>query len=149
MSLESAGATTAGAVLGIDHVALPMQNTSAMIAFYRSFGLTVDESPYLVRVHLGDQMINFHRPEVWQRDLSLRAPAALPPCGDLCLVWQGSPESLLALLQETDAQVVEGPVEREGGRRTMGSSMYVRDPDGNLIEFITYPEESTVGRSGR
>jgi catechol 2,3-dioxygenase-like lactoylglutathione lyase family enzyme len=79
MSPESAGATTAGAVLGIDHVALPMQNTSAMIAFYRSFGLTVDESPYLVRVHLGDQMINFHRPEVWQRDLSLRAPAALPP----------------------------------------------------------------------
>ena len=143
MSPERAGATVAGAVLGIDHVALPMQNTGAMITFYRSLGLSVVENPYLVRVHLGDQMINFHRPEVWQRDFSLRAPAALPPCGDLCLVWRGSEESLRALLHGAGAHIVEGPVEREGGRQAMGSSVYVRDPDGNLIEFMTYPEEST------
>ncbi len=143
MSPEQAGATVAGAVLGIDHVALPMQNTGAMITFYRSLGLSVVESPYLVRVHLGEQMINFHRPEVWQRDFSLRAPAALPPCGDLCLVWRGSEKSLRALLHGAGAHIVEGPVEREGGRQAIGSSVYVRDPDGNLIEFMTYPEEST------
>ena len=51
MSPEQAGATVAGAVLGIDHVALPMQNTGAMITFYRSLGLSVVESPYLVRVY--------------------------------------------------------------------------------------------------
>ncbi len=150
MSPEQGDATAAGGMLGIDHVALPMQNTGAMIAFYRSLGLPVDESPHLVRVRVGEQMINFHRPEVWQRDFSLRAPAALPPCGDLCLVWQGPAESLLALLQGADAHLVEGPVEREGGRRTTGSSVYVRDPDGNLIEFITYPAETVVpARSGR
>ena len=142
MSPEPAG-TGAGTVLGIDHVALPMQHTDAMITFYRSLGLSVVESPYLVRVYLGDQMINFHRPEVWQRDFSLRASAALPPCGDLCLVWRGSEESLLALLHGADAHVEEGPVEREGGRRAVGSSIYVRDPDGNLVEFLAYPEEST------
>lgn len=64
MSPEQAGATVAGAVLGIDHVALPVQNTGAMITFYRSLGLSVVERPYLVRVHLREQMINFHRPEV-------------------------------------------------------------------------------------
>ena len=89
-------------------------------------------------------MINFHRPELWQRDFSLRASAALPPCGDLCLVWRGSEESLLALLHGADAHVEEGPVEREGGRRAVGSSIYVRDPDGNLVEFLAYPEESTI-----
>ena len=49
MSPEEVRATVEGAVLGIDHVALPMQNTAAMIAFYRLLGLAVDESPYLVR----------------------------------------------------------------------------------------------------
>ena len=143
MSPEPSGATVAGSVAGIDHVALPMRNTDAMITFYRSLGLSVVENPHLVRIQLGAQMINFHRPELWQGDFSLRASAALPPCGDLCLVWQGSEETLRALLHRADAAIVEGPVEREGGRQTIGSSVYVRDPDGNLIEFITYPEERT------
>ena len=47
-----------GAVRGIDHVALPMRDADAMIAFYRSLGLDVDETPHLVVVHVGDQMIN-------------------------------------------------------------------------------------------
>jgi catechol 2,3-dioxygenase-like lactoylglutathione lyase family enzyme len=50
------------------------------------------------------------------------------------------------LLQRAGISIVEGPVEREGGRRAVGTSVYVRDPDGNLIEFMTYadgPEEHT------
>ncbi len=119
-----------------------MQHADAMISFYRSLGLPVTEGPHLVQVHLGDQMINFHRPELWQRDFPLRAPAAVPPCGDLCLVWEGSSEGLTDLLEAAGAGIVEGPVEREGGRRVLASSTYVRDPDGNLIEFMTYPDES-------
>jgi catechol 2,3-dioxygenase-like lactoylglutathione lyase family enzyme len=42
----------AGAGRAIDHVALPLRDTEAMVAFYRSLGLAVDESTYLVRVHL-------------------------------------------------------------------------------------------------
>ncbi len=60
----------------------------------------------------------------------------MPPCGDLCFVWDGSAEALAALLDRAGADVVEGPVERQGGRRAAGSSVYVRDPDGNLLEFI-------------
>ena len=131
-----------GAVLGLDHVALPMQNTGAMIDFYRSLGLSVSEQPHLVRVRLGDQMINLHRPEFWQGDAPLRAPAAVPPCGDLCLVWRGGASALAAMLARAGADVVAGPVEREGGRGVAASSVYVRDPDGNLIEFMTYPDEA-------
>lgn len=137
--------THPGAVVGLDHVALPMQNSDAMAVFYTSLGMSVAESPHLLRVRLGNQMVNFHRPELWQGDFPLRASAAVPPCGDLCFVWQGSVESLVQLLQRAEVRIVEGPVEREGGRRVLGSSVYVRDPDGNLIEFMTYPDGSEDG----
>ncbi len=132
-----------GAVVGFDHIALPMDDTQAMITFYRSLGVQVTEGPHLVQVHLGNQMVNFHRPELWRRNFELRAPQAKPPCGDICLVWEGSAESLLTILGRAGARIIEGPVEREGGRRINGSSVYVRDPDGNLLEFMRYPEGAT------
>ena len=132
----------AGTVLAIDHVALPLRDADAMSAFYRSLGLVVDENPSLVQVHLGDQMINFHQPELWQGEFSLRASAAVPPCGDLCFVWPGSADALGEALDRAGAGIVEGPVERVGGRGVAASSIYVRDPDGNLLEFMIYPEAS-------
>jgi catechol 2,3-dioxygenase-like lactoylglutathione lyase family enzyme len=117
-----------------------MRDADAMVAFYGALGLDVVETPYLVQVHLGDQMINFHRAEMWQRvDFTLRAPAADPPCGDLCFVWGGSADSLHAALEGAAAPVVEGPVPRRGARGVDASSVYVRDPDGNLLEFMIYP----------
>jgi catechol 2,3-dioxygenase-like lactoylglutathione lyase family enzyme len=133
-----------GEIRSFDHVSLPMQNTDAMVAFYRSLGLPVAEHPHVVSVYVGDQMINLHRPKTWQRHgFTLRAPAATPPCGDLCFVWEGSPESLHALLDDAHAAIVEGPVAREGGRRASASSVYVRDPDGNLLEFMIYGQEES------
>jgi len=128
-----------GRIRGFDHVALPMQNTEAMLAFYRGLGLMVTENANACSVYIGDQMINFHRPALWQREtFTLRAPAARPPCGDLCFVWEGSPESLKAMLDRAGAKVFEGPVSRQGGRKRSASSVYVRDPDGNLLEFMIY-----------
>jgi catechol 2,3-dioxygenase-like lactoylglutathione lyase family enzyme len=135
----SASAQATGAIRGFDHVALPMQNTDAMLAFYRRLGLTVVENAQACSVYIGDQMINFHRPALWQREsFTLRAPAAKPPCGDLCFVWEGSPESLKSMLDRAGAKIEEGPVARQGGRKRSASSVYVRDPDGNLLEFINY-----------
>ncbi len=134
----------AGTIRGFDHVSLPMQHTEAMVAFYRSLGLQVAEHPHVVSVYAGNQMINLHRPETWQKKgFTLRAPAAIPPCGDLCFVWGGSPDSLGTLLDAAGAEVIEGPVAREGGRRADASSVYVRDPDGNLLEFMIYFREES------
>jgi catechol 2,3-dioxygenase-like lactoylglutathione lyase family enzyme len=128
-----------GGVRGFDHVALPMQNTEAMLAFYRGLGLTVVENEQACSVYIGDQMINFHRPALWQRQsFTLRAPAAKPPCGDLCFVWEGTPASLKAMIDRVGVKIEEGPVARQGGRRRPASSVYVRDPDGNLLEFMIY-----------
>ena len=136
---QAASPQSGNSIRGFDHVALPMQNTDAMIAFYRSLGLTVAENAQAVSVYIGSQMINFHRPATWQREtFTLRAPAAKPPCGDLCFVWDGTPEALKSMLDRVGAKIVEGPVARQGGRRAAASSVYVRDPDGNLLEFMIY-----------
>jgi catechol 2,3-dioxygenase-like lactoylglutathione lyase family enzyme len=141
-ALAAAGtgvAQTPGRVRGFDHVALPMRNTDAMLAFYRGLGFDVAENTAACSVYIGDQMINFHRPATWQREsFTLRAPAAKPPCGDLCFVWEGTAEALKAMLDRAGAKIIEGPVARQGGRRKAASSVYVRDPDGNLLEFMIY-----------
>jgi catechol 2,3-dioxygenase-like lactoylglutathione lyase family enzyme len=139
-SVNSLSAQQTGRVRGFDHVALPMENTDSMIAFYRALGCDVTEGTNACSVYFGDNMINFHRPARWQdKAFTLRAPAARPPCGDLCFVWEGTAESVKAMLDRAGAKIEVGPVAREGGRRKTGSSVYVRDPDGNLLEFMIYP----------
>ncbi|HEY8216357.1 MAG TPA: VOC family protein [Acidimicrobiia bacterium] len=126
-------------IAGFDHVSLPMNDTDAMVAFYRALGLEVAEHPHVVSVYVGGQMINLHRPKTWQRaGFTLRAPAAQPPCGDVCFVWTGHADALHAVLKEAGADIEEGPVAREGGRQAAATSVYVRDPDGNLLEFMIY-----------
>jgi catechol 2,3-dioxygenase-like lactoylglutathione lyase family enzyme len=135
----SAISQTTGTVRGFDHVALPMQNTQAMVAFYRGLGFEVVENANACSVYIGNQMINFHLPSRWQNaEFTLRAPAAKPPCGDLCFAWDGTPDQLKAMLDRAGAKIIEGPVARQGGRRKAASSVYVRDPDGNLLEFMIY-----------
>jgi catechol 2,3-dioxygenase-like lactoylglutathione lyase family enzyme len=132
-------AQAAGGVRGFDHVALPMQNTAAMMAFYRGLGFQITENARACSVYIGDQMINFHQPATWQdATFTLRAPAAKPPCGDLCFVWDGTAATLKTWLDRGGAKVIEGPVARQGGRKKGASSVYIRDPDGNLLEFMIY-----------
>ena len=96
----------AGRITGFDHVAVPMRDTEAMVAFYRALGFGIMEGPRICSVHFGDQKINFHRPVLWQDEaFALRAPAAQPPCGDFCFVWDGSADALVAVLLR-DAEVL-------------------------------------------
>jgi len=139
IAATQAPAQTPGRVRGFDHVALPMQNTEAMLAFYRKLGFDITETAAACSVYIGDNMINFHRPTQWQREtFTLRAPAAKPPCGDLCFVWDGTVESIKAKLDQAEVKIIEGPVARQGGRKRAATSVYVRDPDGNLLEFLIY-----------
>jgi catechol 2,3-dioxygenase-like lactoylglutathione lyase family enzyme len=138
-STSRAQAQQAGRVRGFDHVALPMQNTGAMVTFYRALGFQTSETANAVSVYIGDQMINFHRPARWMDGrFKLRARASKPPCGVLCFVRAGTAATRKTTLEHAGAKVEEGPVDRPGGRRKIGSSVYVRDPDGNLLEFMIY-----------
>jgi len=130
-------------IRSLDHVAIPIQNVEAMLSFYRALGFGVKDNGRRYSVHFGDQKINFHGPEVWQGGrFTLRGPTAVPGCGDFCFVWEGTAQSLQALLARAGAKIIEGPVERMGGRsggEAKGTSFYLRDPDSNLLEFIIYP----------
>jgi catechol 2,3-dioxygenase-like lactoylglutathione lyase family enzyme len=56
-------------------------------------------------------------------------------------VWDEGLDALLATLQRGNIPVEEGPVKRIGGRgagTARGMSVYIRDPDRNLLEFICY-----------
>src|ERR1700733_3098364 len=102
----TASAQPTGRIRGFDHVALPMANTDAMIAFYKALGCDVKEGPAPCSVCFGDNMVNFHRPARWQdKTFTNRAPAAVPPCGDLCFVWEGSAQSLKDLLDRAAAKI--------------------------------------------
>ncbi len=135
-------------VSGFDHVAIPTADCARKIAFYEALGFEVDarrwreENAPFFSIHFGDNKINVHAPALWQNErFTLRGPTAEPGCGDFCFVWQGGLEALHGTLERAGAEIVEGPVERDGGRdggRATGTSVYTRDPDANLLEFIVY-----------
>lgn len=136
-------------VSGFDHVALPTRQPEAMLAFYDRLGFDCPSAeafresglPFF-SIHFGHNKINVHAPPMWENpEFTLRGPTAQPGCGDLCFVWDGSLESVQQRLAEAGASIVAGPVELRGGRdggRARGTSVYTRDPDGNLLEFIVY-----------
>jgi catechol 2,3-dioxygenase-like lactoylglutathione lyase family enzyme len=67
----------------------------------------------------------------------------VPGCTDLCLAFDGTVEEAQAWLEATGAPLEAGPYRQPGGAGggvRMGVSVYTRDPDGNLIEFMTYPQ---------
>jgi len=133
------------AIRGFDHVAVPLSDVEAMLRFYETLGFTIVPlgNGLAYGAHVGTQKINFHSPELWQREsFTLRGPSALPGCGDFCFAWDGDEASLLGLIERAGATVIEGPVGRDGGAG-MGTSLYIRDPDGNLIEFIRYAGGAT------
>ena len=60
-----------------------------------------------------------------------------PGNSDLCFRWEGSIEDAVAHLAKHGVEVELGPVARAGARGD-GTSVYFRDPDGSLLEFIVY-----------
>jgi catechol 2,3-dioxygenase-like lactoylglutathione lyase family enzyme len=84
----------------------------------------------------GDQRLNVHGPDTDVGSLVARDPVG-PGTGDLCFVWPGPIEEAVEHLRAHEVELEAGPVERTGGRG-QGTSVYVRDPDGSLLELISY-----------
>lgn len=132
-------------VAGIDHIAMPTADAERLIAFYKKLGFLINnedkwrsgEVPAF-SIQVGDSKLNIH-PE--GHTASLRGPTATPGCTDICFVWDGSVAECQQMLQDAGVEVIQGPVQRAGGRgrgTTPSLSLYFRDPDENLLEFMTY-----------
>lgn len=57
---------------------------------------------------------------------------------DLCFEWSGPIEGAVERLRAHDVPIEVGPVKRFGARGREGTSVYFRDPDGNLLELMSY-----------
>lgn len=132
-------------VSSFDHIAMPTAKPKALIEFYGALGFDVPALDSLdgsripaFEIRFGRQKINVHLPALWQRDdFVLRGPSASPGCADLCFVWDDSELELRKRLATAGADILLGPVKMRGAQGP-AISIYSRDPDGNLLEFMFY-----------
>jgi catechol 2,3-dioxygenase-like lactoylglutathione lyase family enzyme len=66
----------------------------------------------------------------------------MPGNSDLCFEWSGPIAEAVAHLQRLRVAIELGPVPRNGAKGR-GTSVYFRDPDGSLLELISYAEGHT------
>jgi catechol 2,3-dioxygenase-like lactoylglutathione lyase family enzyme len=125
--------------LRLDHVVVQVSDWERSNAFYCDVlgAELIDKGDGGPARHyrFGDQQLNVHGPGMDPHPVA-RRPAE-PGGADLCFVWEGPIEAARQHLQDHDVQIEEGPVTRYGGRDE-GTSIYFRDPDGSLLELISY-----------
>jgi catechol 2,3-dioxygenase-like lactoylglutathione lyase family enzyme len=122
----------------LDHLVLTTANESACIDFYtRVLGMSLESfiggTPPVERkaFQFGNQKINLH---IQGREFEPKANIPMPGSLDLCFIADRSLEQVIAKLGEVGWPIVEGPVLRTGATSKI-NSVYVRDPDQNLIEI--------------
>ncbi len=120
----------------LDHFVLTVRDVEATVSFYqRVLGMTPDTfGAGRKALAFGQSKINLHPAEA---PLAPHANHPVPGSADLCFVTSESPESVIDHLRKCDIKVEEGPVSRTGALGPV-TSVYLRDPDGNLIEVSSY-----------
>jgi catechol 2,3-dioxygenase-like lactoylglutathione lyase family enzyme len=122
----------------IDHVVIAVSNWERSNAFYRD----VLEAELVSRdggssvYRFGEQQLNVHGPGV--KPYPVASDPVRPGNSDLCFVWDGPVEGAVEHLHRQGVEIEEGPVPRSGARGE-GLSVYFRDPDGSLLELLSYP----------
>jgi catechol 2,3-dioxygenase-like lactoylglutathione lyase family enzyme len=139
---NTAGAPSAPAqspgVLKLDHLVIAVTDLEYSTAFYENvLGATVVSLPGdRIAYRIGGQQLNVHSPGT-----AAAAPRAAdsvrPGNSDLCFIWDGPVATMLEHLRARGVAIVEGPVEQVGAHGP-GHSVYFRDPDGSLLELISY-----------
>ncbi len=120
----------------IDHVVLTTRDLPSCLRFYAEIlGMRLEEfrTPTETRLALkfGNQKINVHE---WGREFTPRAHVAAPGALDLCFIASVPLEEVILKLKNAKIEILEGPVVKTGAVSKL-RSVYVRDPDLNLIEI--------------
>ncbi len=120
----------------IDHLVLTVSNVEATVAFYAT---ALGMQPVAFgggrrALVFGQQKINLHPADA---PLTPHATRPTPGSADLCLITCTPTPEVMAHLKSVGVAIEEGPVPRTGSVGPI-TSVYVRDPDGNLIEVSTY-----------
>jgi catechol 2,3-dioxygenase-like lactoylglutathione lyase family enzyme len=120
-------------IVSLDHLVLTVRDLDATVRFYRDgLGMRLETfGEGRKALHFGSQKINLH---VAGREFEPKAIRPTPGSADLCLLTERPLAEVRAHLAAQGHPVLEGPVERTGAEGPI-VSIYVRDPDGNLIEI--------------
>ncbi len=133
-------------VSALDHFVLTVASIPATVDFYtRVLGMTAEEfraadGSARVALKFGAQKINLHEAG---REFDPKAAAPTPGSGDFCLLTDTPLEAWLTHLAAEGAAVESGPVARTGATGPI-RSIYLRDPDGNLVEIATRGSPSPI-----
>jgi catechol 2,3-dioxygenase-like lactoylglutathione lyase family enzyme len=121
----------------IDHVVLTVSNLEEAMRFYHEvFDMPVIDKQTtddVITLRCGHQLIRLQKAE---RE-ALKAAKPTVGSADLCLVAGDKLEDILHHLKSYYVDVIKGPVEKHGSEGAM-TSIYVHDPDNNLIEIAVY-----------
>jgi catechol 2,3-dioxygenase-like lactoylglutathione lyase family enzyme len=125
----------------VDHIVLTTRDLDACIRFYTEvLGMKLEKfrTPTEERLALkfGRQKINLH---VWGREFTPRAHVAVPGSLDLCFIASVPLDDVMAALKSSNIPILEGPVKKTGATGAI-RSVYVRDPDLNLVEISVYEQ---------
>ena len=122
----------------LDHCVIHVTDWARSNAFYGEVvGAEVIPVGAGFAYRLGGVQLNCHGPGLSPEPLAEKP--VMPGGSDLCFRWSGTIEGAMAHLAARGVPVERGPVERHGAAG-LGISVYFRDPDGSLMEFIAYPE---------
>jgi len=133
----------------LDHLVLTTRDLDGCIRFYTDvLGMQLERfrTPTEERLALrfGNQKINVHQ---WGREFTPRAHVAAPGALDLCFIAAVPLEEVVAKLEAAGVPILEGPVLKTGAVSKI-CSVYVRDPDLNLIEISVPWGQTPVDNSG-
>jgi catechol 2,3-dioxygenase-like lactoylglutathione lyase family enzyme len=119
-----------------DHCVIRVTNWERSNAFYRDVvGVEIVPRAQHWAYRFENAQLNLHGPGVEAVPL---AKIPVPAGGsDLCFEWSGPIDKAIQHLNKQGVEVELGPVKR-AGRKGDGISVYFRDPDGSLLEFISY-----------
>jgi catechol 2,3-dioxygenase-like lactoylglutathione lyase family enzyme len=120
----------------LDHCVIHVADWERSNAFYRDvMGATLVPREKGWAYRFGDKQLNVHGPGVHPAEVA-RLPVQ-PGNSDLCFEWVGSIEDAIAHLKAHGIVIERGPMRRSGAKGE-GTSVYFRDPDGSLMEFMSY-----------
>ena len=119
----------------LDHLVLTVADIDATVAFYTSaLGMELVTFEDRKALRFGEQKINLHQAG---KEFEPKAEHPTPGSGDLCFITKAPLEDVISHLKATRCAIELGPVERAGAVGEM-RSIYIRDPDFNLIEISNY-----------
>jgi catechol 2,3-dioxygenase-like lactoylglutathione lyase family enzyme len=120
----------------LDHCVIHVSDWERSNAFYRDvMGAEVVPRGGFFAYRFGDTQLNLHGPGMTGNPVA-RLPVQ-PGNSDICFEWRGPIADAVAHLTRHRVPIELGPVQRNGAKGA-GTSVYFRDPDGSLLEFMSY-----------